>query len=131
MPSVSTARRLLLPFRPARARAAAPARPRMVASVPLPLPLPRPPELAQLTTASIPPMPAQREKVAMATVSAGPFDQLFGKRDTDLTMAYAPADGGVFNNGQSKSLGRGPTNDSFTAVYDISARRVYMPDGTI
>jgi hypothetical protein len=116
-------------FRLDRAPAAAAAPTRMVASVPLPLP--RPPELAQLTTASIPPMPAQREKVAMATVSAGPFDQLFGKRDTDLTMAYAPADGGVFNNGQSKSLGRGPTNDSFTAVYDISARRVYMPDGTI
>jgi len=116
-------------FRLDRVPAVAPAPTRMVASVPLPLP--RPAELAQLTTASIPPAPAPREKIAMATASAGPFDQLFGKRDTDLTMAYAPADGGVFNNGQSRSLGRGPTNDSFTAVYDISARRVYMPDGTI
>ena len=74
-------------FRLDRAPAAAPTR--VLASVLLPLP--RPAELAQLTTASIPPAPAPREKIAMATASAGPFDQLFGKRDTDLTMAYAPA----------------------------------------
>jgi len=96
----------------------------------IPLPTPRPAELAPLTTASIP-TPALRERVATASASVGPFDQLFGKRDTDLTMAYAPTDGGVFNNGQSKPLGRGPTNDNFTAVYDITARVVYMPDGTV
>jgi hypothetical protein len=105
-----------------------PAPTRVVGSVPLPTP--RPAELAQLTTASIP-THAPRERIATASVSVGPFDQLFGKRDTDLTMAYAPNDGGVFNNGASKPLGRGPTNDNFTAVYDISARVVYMPDGTI
>jgi len=108
-------------------RAPAPASTHVVASVPLPAP--RPADIAQLTTASIPPR-APHEKVAMASVSPSPFGQLFGRRDTDLTMAYAPGDGGVFNNGASKSLGRGPTNDNFTAVYDISARTVYMPDGT-
>ena len=116
-------------FRLDRAPAAAPPPTHVVASVPLPTP--RPAELAQLTTASIPPTHALRERVATASVSVGPFDQFFGKRDTDLTMAYAPSDGGVFNNGQSKPLGRGPTNDNYTAVYDISARAVYMPDGTI
>lgn len=105
---------------------AAPAPARMVQSVPLPVP--RPAELAQLTA---PPPRASRERIASAAVTDGPFDRLFGRRDTDLTMAYAPADGGVLNNGQSKPLGRGPTNDNFTAVYDISARVVYMPDGTI
>jgi len=108
-------------------RAPAPAPTHVVASVPLPTP--RPGDLAQLTTASIP-THAPHERVALASVSPAPFGQLFGRRDTDLTMAYAPTDGGVFNNGHSKSLGRGPTNDSFTAVYDISARTVYMPDGT-
>ena len=116
-------------FRLDRAPTAAPVPTHAVASVPLPTP--RPAELAQLTTASIPPAHALRERLATTSVSAGPFDQFFGKRDTDLTMAYAPSDGGVFSNGQSKSLGRGPTNDNFTAVYDISARRVYMPDGRV
>jgi hypothetical protein len=116
-------------FRLERAPSAAPPPTHIVASAPLPTP--RPAELAQLTTASIPPPHTLRERVATASVGAGPFDQFFGKRDTDLTMAYAPNDGGVFNNGQSKSLGRGPTNDNYTAVYDISARAVYMPDGTV
>ena len=116
-------------FRLDRTPAVAPAPTQVVAAVPLPTP--RPAELAPLTTASISPTHALRARVATASVSAGPFDQFFGKRDTDLTMAYAPSDGGVFNNGQSKSLGRGPTNDNYTAVYDISARAVYMPDGMI
>jgi hypothetical protein len=113
-------------------RTPTPAPTQMVQSVPLPTP--RPAELAQLTTASIPspniPTRAPHEKITMASVSQGPFDQLLGKRDTDMTLAYAPTDGGVFNNGQSRSPGRGPINDSATAVYDISARMVYMPDGT-
>jgi hypothetical protein len=91
----------------------------------VPLPLPRPAELAQLTR---PPALAPGERVAAAAVSNGPFDQLF-KRDTDLTMAYAPSDGGIFSNGASRSGGRGPTNDNYTAVYDISARTVYLPNG--
>jgi hypothetical protein len=116
-------------FRLDRTPAGAPAPTHVVASVPIPTP--RPAELAQLTTASIPThAPAPRERIATASVSAGPFEQFFGKRDTDLTMAYAPTDGGVFNNGQSRSLGRGPTNDNLTAVYDITARTVYMPDGS-
>jgi hypothetical protein len=110
-------------FRPDRASAPAPAQ--IVQSVPLPTP--RPAELAQLTA---PPPRATRGNVATASVGDSLFDRFFGKRDTDLTMAYAPTDGGVFNNGQSRSSGRGPTNDNFTAVYDIKARTVYMPDGT-
>lgn len=95
----------------------------------VPLPTPRPADFAPLTTASIP-AAAPHERIATAAVSAGPFDQLFGRRDTDLTMAYAPSDGGILSNGQSRPMGRGPTNDNFTAVYDITARTVYMPDGT-
>jgi len=104
----------------------APAPARVVASVPLPTP--RPTDLAPLTTASIP--SPTRERVATASANAGPFDQLFGKRDTDLTMAYAPSDGGISTKSPSWSGGRGPTNDNYTAVYDITARTVYMPDGT-
>jgi hypothetical protein len=112
-------------FRPDRASAPAPAPAQIVQTVPLPTP--RPAELAQLT---VPPPRAPRGNIVTASVGDNLFDRLFGKRDTDLTMAYAPTDGGVFNNGQSRSQGRGPTNDNFTAVYDIKARTVYMPDGT-
>ena len=108
-------------------RAPAPAPTRVVASVPMPTP--RPADVAQLTTASIPSHPP-RERIATASVGDGFFDRLFGRRDTDLRMAYAPTDGGIFNNGQSRTQGRGPTNDNYTAVYDITARTVYMPDGT-
>ncbi len=46
-------------------------------------------------------------------------------------LAYASPDGGVFGNGQSRPVGKLPANtDGVTAVYDITARTVYMPDGT-
>ena len=46
------------------------------------------------------------------------------------TCAYLDPAAGVFNDGQSKSAGRVPGNDGETAIYDISARTVYLPDGT-
>ncbi|MCC0002529.1 MAG: DUF2778 domain-containing protein [Methylobacteriaceae bacterium] len=47
-------------------------------------------------------------------------------------MAYAPPDGGLTGGG-SRLSGIAPStavSDRFTAVYDISARTVYLPDGT-
>ncbi len=53
------------------------------------------------------------------------FEKLFGK-PAPLTLAYAaPDDGGL--GGQNITPGR---YDRWTAVYDISAHTVYMPDGT-
>ena len=53
------------------------------------------------------------------------FEKLFGK-PAPLTLAYAaPDDGGLGE--QSITPGR---YDRWTAVYDISAHTVYMPDGT-
>jgi hypothetical protein len=88
----------------------------------IPAPAPRPAVL-QATT--------QRGNFALASAADTPFDRLFGKpRETGTALAYAAPDGGVFNDGQSKSPGRLPATDGQTAVYDISARTVYMPDGT-
>lgn len=53
------------------------------------------------------------------------FERLFGKRSPP-TLAYAaPEDDGL-------GMGQGAAGgyDRFTAVYDISARTVYLPDGT-
>src|SRR5262249_23345869 len=77
-------------------------------------------------------------KFALASAESTPvspsmFEKIFGKRETTgstgPTLAYASADGGVDNDGKSRNTGR-VAGDGQTAVYDISARTVYMPDGT-
>src|SRR5215213_11688847 len=78
----------------------------VVQSVPMPAPLP-----AGLGSV------AQREKK-----TDDPFEKLFGKRETPrLALAYASADGGVFNDGGSITSGKLPPNDGQTAIYDIMA----------
>lgn len=54
------------------------------------------------------------------------FERLFG-RPSPLTLAYAAPEDGALGDGASIASGR---YDRWTAVYDISAHRVYMPDGT-
>jgi len=78
---------------------------------------------------------AQRGKFALASAESTPittsaFEKLFGKRDNGNTaLAYAGTDGGVSNDGKALTPGTG-ARDGTTAIYDITARTVYMPDGT-
>ncbi|MET0221169.1 MAG: tlde1 domain-containing protein [Tardiphaga sp.] len=62
------------------------------------------------------------------------FDKLFGdsqKAAPGPVLAYAGSDGGVLTNGTDAAAASEPSlTDRTTAVYDISARKVYMPDGT-
>jgi hypothetical protein len=54
------------------------------------------------------------------------FEKLFGKSSPSLSLAYADADaGGLGARGGTSGL-----YDRSTAVYDISAHKVYLPDGT-
>jgi len=55
------------------------------------------------------------------------FEKLFGKPATSVTLAYAAPEDGL---DVGQSLGRG-RYDRQTAVYDISAHAVYLPDGTV
>jgi hypothetical protein len=56
------------------------------------------------------------------------FEKLFGKPQSPaVALAYAPSDGGVASDASSLTTGR---YDRQTAVYDISAHMVYLPDGT-
>jgi hypothetical protein len=54
------------------------------------------------------------------------FEKLFGK-PAPMTLAYAAPDEGGLGSGHGLSGGR---YDPYTAVYDISAHTVYLPDGT-
>jgi Protein of unknown function (DUF2778) len=83
------------------------------------LPMPRP--------GSAPSRDASASDTASAkpSIFAAIFHKLFGKPDP-VKLAYAATDDGDLAVGQS-AAGR---YDRWTAVYDISARTVYMPDGT-
>jgi hypothetical protein len=108
---------------------------RQVAEI-VPVPAPRPAELRLLKN----PTSARREVAqADAAVALPPkppakpslFERLFGKPGLGGTqLAFAGSDGGVDSDGQSLTLGRSPLYDHSTAVYDISAHMVYLPDGT-
>jgi hypothetical protein len=112
-----------------------------------PLPPPRPAELASLAPDRR--APGVGEAATGATTPADDgniFAKLFGGgRSSDAAVAYAatesrvatsPKDGalGAVDRASRLSLfGRSPRPtgyDQWTAVYDISARTLYMPDGT-
>jgi len=80
---------------------------------------------------------AQRAKAAVMSITKGErqsiTEKLWGKPSPSGTLlAYASADasvtGGLGN--QNPALGGQPPYDRDTAVYDISAHMVYLPDGT-
>jgi hypothetical protein len=124
-------------------RFAAPATP--PAAAPAAPDVPRPPVRRPVQSASLgPPGPAEvrqslnleqkaRDTKALPSAAADKpktvFEKLFGKPEQpSIALAYAPSDGGVLGDGQSINLS--PPYDRLTAVYDISAATVYMPDGT-
>jgi hypothetical protein len=114
----------------------------------LPLPTPRPVRLlASLQAASAPaaptvstPAPSTSKGVVedKATVLAlisnnknSLFYKLFGKPKVETTtLAYAAADGGIASDTPTILFDGMPKYDQHTAVYDITARKVYMPDGS-
>jgi hypothetical protein len=82
--------------------------------------------LPQTRTAALRARAPESRTVADAHADAPSiFERLFGK-PSPLTLAYASAEDGLAAGG-SGAAGR---YDRSTAVYDISARKVYMPDGT-
>ncbi len=63
--------------------------------------------------------------------NASLFQRLFGKPKVETTtLAYAAADGGIASDTPTILFDGMPKYDQYTAVYDISARKVYLPDGT-
>jgi hypothetical protein len=79
---------------------------------------------------------AERARVAMMSLTSHSsiVDKLWGKRDSQgALLAYASADASVTDSivhEQNPMHGGSPPYDRSTAVYDISAHMVYLPDGT-
>ena len=82
---------------------------------------------------------AQRAKAAVMAVASGGksnlVEKLWGKEPSHGSLlAYASADvsaTGSLPKEQNPMLGGSAPYDRTTAVYDISARKVYLPDGTV
>jgi hypothetical protein len=82
---------------------------------------------------------AQRAKAAVMSIASGGkpsmVEKLWGKEPSHGSLlSYASADVSVTGSvprEQNPMLGGSPPYDRSTAVYDIAARRVYLPDGTV
>src|SRR5882724_1068754 len=85
---------------------------------------------------------AQRAKTSVMSIGSSEkqsiFEKLWGKQPSHGSLlAYASADasatgslGGGFGTSPNPALGGSAPYDRSTAVYDISAHMVYLPDGT-
>jgi hypothetical protein len=117
---------------------------RQVAAI-VPTPSPRRAEARpeKHSGASVRDMAQQRAKAAVMSVAAAEkpekpptiFERLFGKlQSSGPALAYASADvSSTSSLGPSQNIGVAgtmPQYDRQTAVYDISAHMVYLPDGT-
>jgi hypothetical protein len=98
----------------------------------VPLPASRPSTLRLLASREI-----AKAKAAILSVTAEKpsiFEKLYGKpQPKGSLLAFASADFGdvsIPNPAKASAMGNAAPYDRSTAVYDISARMVYLPDGT-
>jgi hypothetical protein len=82
---------------------------------------------------------AARAKAAVMSIASSErqtmVEKLWGKRESTGLLSFASADANVTGSipstlDQNPMLGGSPPYDRQTAVYDISAKTVYLPDGT-
>jgi len=119
-----------------------PAPVQLALNVPAPAPAPKQAEakpLAKTPGASVRDM-AQRAKAAVMSIASNEkqtmVEKLWGKQPSHGSLlSYASADASVTGSlpdtrSQNPMLGGQPPYDKQTAVYDISAKMVYLPDGT-
>jgi hypothetical protein len=100
-----------------------------VATIKVPLPRSRPPEAQLAMTALAHSDPAQSGVDGASPDIRSLLQKFASLLPSGITLASASPDGGVSGNGQDIPSGL-PGYDRQTAVYDITARTVYMPDGS-
>ncbi len=132
MPRTADRRLAMLPPDQSDAKAFAPAAPKRAADS-VPTPAPRPSTLRLLASREI-----AKAKAAILAVTdrdkPSIFEKLWGKPHAPgPTLAFASADFSdvsIPNPAKASAMGNAAPYDKSTAVYDISARTVYLPDGT-
>lgn len=109
------------------------------AQVALNVPPPKQPDAKPKSAGSSVRDMAQRAKNAVLSIASNDkptmVEKLWGKQPTHSLLSYASADASVTGSlpdtlSQNPMLGGSPPYDKQTAVYDISAKTVYLPDGT-
>ena len=105
----------------------------LVASIPVPAAKPSELRLPPNQSVSAHELMVQRAKATVLAASSNKpsmFEKLFGKETpaAGTQLAFAGTDGGIGSDG--RDLVKAQAYDRTTAVYDISAKKVYLPDGT-
>lgn len=104
----------------------------------MPLPVPRPSELRRARAPEVQrlaarPVSPRTQTVFRAAIGEEPsfLETLFGTGKSDGALAYASTDGGAAEASNRRRLGAVaiPSAGGGTAIYDISARAVYLPSG--
>jgi len=121
----------------ARPKETTPAPPRAQVAAIAPPPRPAEAEPAKSPGVAVRDM-AQRAKAAVMSIAANEkqtvFEKLWGKQPSRGLLSFASADTsaitGSIGQNQNPALGGSAPYDRSTAVYDISAHTVYLPDGT-
>jgi hypothetical protein len=111
--------------------------PVQVAAIPAEAPRPTESRPAKTPASSVRDM-AQRAKAAVMSIASNEkrtiFEKLWGKQPSPGSLlSYASADASItasLGQNQNPALGGSAPYDRSTAVYDISAHAVYLPDGT-
>lgn len=100
-------------------------------SVPMPRARPTEARVDRASGPSRPEVARENDTVALANAPAEQpsfFQKLFSSPKFGPVLAYAPSDGGI--PGLTSKPAALSGIDRYTAVYDISAKTVYLPDGT-
>ncbi len=96
-----------------------------------------PPRAAETKPSKLRDMP-QRAKAAVMSIASNEkpsiVEKLWGKESSHALLSYASADAssitGSIGREQNPKMGGAPPYDRDTAVYDITAHTVYLPDGS-
>ena len=118
-----------------KTREATPAQ--LALNVPPPVVPAPPPRVAEAKPSKLRDM-AQRAKAAVMSIASNEkqsmVEKLWGKEPSHSLLAYASADAsaitGSIGREQNPAMGGSPPYDRDTAVYDITAHTVYLPDGS-
>jgi hypothetical protein len=75
-------------------------------------------------------LPQQKRNSAVTVTPLGPTKPSGGQDSSVSALAYATSEGGAMSNERRTAIGSLRGLDGWTAVYDISAHTVYLPNGT-